>query len=251
LLRKKQTRFECLIFVSLVLELRNKSFFLFYEKQELVVDNSFFHALLLTLHTIAIRFHLITQYYPTYHGDRYSIRDAAKLLMRLGQGIDKPHCFPSNSASKWYLNQTAFDRSKHADVARYTQTLWEKVYPKGPFFFMEEEEEQQNSCTSNSEKSENQTMEKTIPHTLSRFDVLESCQCQATFLWQVSQIKFHDDNFLRQGVQNYYRFMSLTKMGDKKPRFLVPTYQIDLMWHTHILHSIRFYNEDCMNNIQS
>jgi hypothetical protein len=145
-----------------------------------------------------------------------------------------------------------FDQSKHADAARYTQTLWEEVYPKEPFFFIEEaEEQQQHSSTNNSEKSENQTIEKTTPHTLSGFDVLESCQRQATFLWQVSQINFHDDDFLRQGVQNYYKFMSLMKMGDKKPRFLVPTYQIDLMWHTHILHSIRFYHRDCMNNIQS
>jgi len=32
-----------------------------------------------------------------------------------------------------------------------------------------------------------------------------------------------------------------------RPQFLVPTYQIDLMWHTHMLTSIELYHADIMN----
>jgi len=77
------------------------------------------------------------------------------------------------------------------------------------------------------------------------FDVVKSCERQASFLWQVSGPNFYDENFLHQGVYNYIKFVKL--MGNKsKPQFLVPTYQIDLIWHTHILASIAKYHEDNM-----
>jgi Protein of unknown function (DUF1399). len=58
---------------------------------------------------------------------------------------------------------------------------------------------------------------------------------------------------LHEGVENYLKFVRLmgrdstTSTTTGKPKFLVPTYQIDLMWHTHILISIAKYHQD---NIQ-
>lgn len=87
---------------------------------------------------------------------------------------------------------------------------------------------------------------QTISTKLDGFDVLESCERQSTFLWQVSASTFSSDVFLKQGVDNYDKFVRL--MGQKdRPRFIVPTYQIDLMWHTHMLSSIEKYHRDNMN----
>eukprot|EP01083_Nonionella_stella_P316629 1148984_1 len=80
---------------------------------------------------------------------------------------------------------------------------------------------------------------------LDGFDVKASCQRQATFLWQVSGERFHDDQFLQDGVENYLKFIYLVK-DKSRPEYLVPTYQIDLMWHTHILTSLRDYHMDTM-----
>lgn len=78
---------------------------------------------------------------------------------------------------------------------------------------------------------------------LGGFDVIESCTRQSTFLWQVSQPNFSHGEFLQQGVSNYEKFAKL--MGSpEKPTFLIPTYQIDVMWHTHILASIQKYHND-------
>eukprot|EP00551_Chaetoceros_affinis_P005432 CAMPEP_0203665918 /NCGR_PEP_ID=MMETSP0090-20130426/3047_1 /ASSEMBLY_ACC=CAM_ASM_001088 /TAXON_ID=426623 /ORGANISM="Chaetoceros affinis, Strain CCMP159" /LENGTH=599 /DNA_ID=CAMNT_0050529639 /DNA_START=65 /DNA_END=1860 /DNA_ORIENTATION=- len=143
-----------------------------------------------------------------------------------------------------------FDKSKHGDAARYTVRLWEELYPNEPFFVAQNQENSNNQ----DHKVDDEVkvgVEESQSKLLSGFDVIESCERQKAFLWQVSQTNFNDDEFLAQGVENYYKFVSLMKKGEDKPRFLVPTYQIDLMWHTHILHSIQMYHADCRNIISS
>jgi hypothetical protein len=87
------------------------------------------------------------------------------------------------------------------------------------------------------------------------FDLIGSTTRQATFLWQVSGPDFFYTGtdtlkyeFLEQGVQNYKSFLKLKRQpsGRANKQMLVPTYQIDLIWHTHILSSIKKYNEDCV-----
>ena len=75
------------------------------------------------------------------------------------------------------------------------------------------------------------------------YDLIASAACQASFLWQVSGPRFSDDDFLKEGINEYYKFLLLKDDGKLLP--LVPTYQIDLMWHTHILINCRQYIEDC------
>ena len=132
-----------------------------------------------------------------------------------------------------------FDAIQHSSAAEYTMRLWKQLYPSEPFFA---------SIASTANDDEKMDYSN---HLLSGFDVIESCQRQATFLWQVSQVNFQDDSFLQEGVENYFKFMSLMKRDKDKPRFLVPTYQIDLMWHTHMLSSIKDYHRDCLNLIQT
>ena len=133
-----------------------------------------------------------------------------------------------------------FDVTQHKVSAEYTKKLWQQMYPSESFFLFENKNGEPDPTGNNHADS-----------SLSGFDVIESCQRQAAFLWQVSQGSFHNDTFLAQGVENYYKFMSLMKRGEDRPRFLVPTYQIDLMWHTHILSSIKNYHKDCTNVINT
>ena len=75
---------------------------------------------------------------------------------------------------------------------------------------------------------------------LDGFDVVASCARQKTFLWQVSGERYGDEGFLRDGAARYEHFLRLMRRGE----FLVPTYQIDLFWHTHILDSGAAYAAD-------
>ncbi|KAH8062130.1 hypothetical protein JL720_13335 [Aureococcus anophagefferens] len=66
---------------------------------------------------------------------------------------------------------------------------------------------------------------------LDGFDVVASCARQKTFLWQVSGERYEDE--LPRRRARHEHFLRLMRRGE----FLVPTYQIDLFWHTHILDS--------------
>lgn len=123
--------------------------------------------------------------------------------------------------------------ANHNDCA-YTLQLWTDMYPQESFFLNENADSVESAETN---------------LYLTGFDILGSCERQATFLWQVSGERFRCDHFLQEGVQNYYNFVSLmgTALSDgSSPKFLVPTYQIDLIWHTHILSSFALYHADCM-----
>lgn len=126
--------------------------------------------------------------------------------------------------------QAATDKRSEAHA---TRNLWLAQYPDEPFFLCNQE-----SLAGCYERV-------SLDGFLQDFDLLESTKRQATFLWQVSGPRFSEMKFLQQGVINYTRFLQLfATKTDTVP--LVPTYQIDLMWHTHMLKSINVYNQDCI-----
>lgn len=123
------------------------------------------------------------------------------------------------------------DYTQKASVAESTRLLWDQAYPNEAFF--------SNAGPAETKQSE------AAPKLLCGFDLLGSTARQATFLWQVSAERFDDDDFLEEGVENYAKFLQLKQKATAKHIILVPTYQIDLIWHTHILSSIAKYNKDC------
>ena len=118
--------------------------------------------------------------------------------------------------------------------------LWYEHYPDEPFFLKEEETGKVDTDDKTSYDSKK---------VLDGFDIFGSCERQASFLWQVSGERFNDDEFLLEGVRNYYKFLTLKKSDAGSKQIIVPTYQIDLMWHTHMLSSMKDYNNDCCNII--
>jgi len=110
---------------------------------------------------------------------------------------------------------------------------WTELYVDEPFFL--------DSCHATdmikTEKASSGRLGK-----LDKFDLIASTQRQAGFLWQVSGISYQDESFLKQAVCKYYQFLKLPTSTTP----LIPTFQIDLMWHTHILFSIEKYNADCV-----
>ena len=151
--------------------------------------------------------------------------------------LDPEHPFVVLLKENTSSQNLTFQPQTHTAAAEYTEKLWTEMYPSEPFVLSSYNKEE---CKDTSDSTS---------MLLSGFDVIESCQRQTTFLWQVSQEKFQQDSFLKEGVENYFKFIMLMKRNKDRPRFLVPTYQIDLMWHTHILSSIKAYHRDCQNVI--
>jgi hypothetical protein len=126
-----------------------------------------------------------------------------------------------------------------SSIEMKTQNIWKTMYPDEPFFLPDP----------GANSGEGELSVKT-PLTrdgclLSGFDLQASAERQATFLWQISGERFEDDDFLEEGVENYFKFLKLKPRARESKVMLVPTYQIDLIWHTHILSSITDYNKDC------
>jgi len=118
----------------------------------------------------------------------------------------------------------------------FTHERWCKQYPDEPFdeipiAYIEQNHEDLTRS------------QKELIH--EGFNLLESCSRQSSFLWQVSGDRFNDVEFLHQGADKYYKFLQLKGTSKGRSMIIIPTYQIDLMWHTHILSSISKYNDDC------
>jgi hypothetical protein len=65
---------------------------------------------------------------------------------------------------------------------------------------------------------------------------------QASLLWHMSTPQYDDVEFLKESVHRYQ--LMLTLMGKHPNQFIVATYDIDNIWHTHLAYP-RYYLADC------
>ena len=72
--------------------------------------------------------------------------------------------------------------------------------------------------------------------------IVSSAKNQSSFLWHVNWPEYEDDSFLEDSVQRYGMMLAL--MNQHPGQFIVPTYDIDIIWHTHLAFPCR-YIEDC------
>ncbi|CAJ1959376.1 unnamed protein product [Cylindrotheca closterium] len=129
-----------------------------------------------------------------------------------------------------FMQNTEEDLNPAADR---TRSLWNQQYPEESFHLQMDEPNH----------AEQKIDDRSL--LLDGFDLLGSTGRQATFLWQVSGPHFADEDFLKEGALQYYKFLKLRKHEKKSNSVIVPTYQIDLMWHTHILSRMSGYFADC------
>ena len=140
-----------------------------------------------------------------WHCHRLAPRSYARTARRLGLPETEPFLIQAKG-----------------DAADATQKAWAAAYPGEPFFLEGDSGDDAGTLV------------------LDGFDVAAACERQRTFLWQVSGPRFDEGYFLHDGVKRYENFLRLMRSGE----FLVPTYQIDLFWHTHILASASTYAAD-------
>ena len=65
-----------------------------------------------------------------------------------------------------------------------------------------------------------------------RSRVVKSAQQQSSLLWHLRWPEYDDALFLEESVDRYKAMLTL--MGKHPNDFIVPTYDIDNMWHTHM-----------------
>ena len=77
----------------------------------------------------------------------------------------------------------------------------------------------------------------------STYDLYQATQRQKGFFYNVSLPHYRDSKFLTTALIRYKKFLLLMK--NNPTEFIVPCYDIDLMWHTHQLENVAYRN-DCM-----
>jgi hypothetical protein len=72
--------------------------------------------------------------------------------------------------------------------------------------------------------------------------IISSAKNQSSFLWHINWPEYEDSAFLEESVDRYEKMLHLMK---KHPnQFIVPTYDIENIWRTHLAFPSR-YIEDC------
>ncbi|VAI80033.1 unnamed protein product [Triticum turgidum subsp. durum] len=77
------------------------------------------------------------------------------------------------------------------------------------------------------------------------YDLISAVRRQSSFVYQVGTPNMHDHRFLEEALARYKGFLYLIKLNQEKGMnlFRVPTYDVDLMWHTHQLNSVTYYSD--------
>ena len=138
------------------------------------------------------------------------LKYAAYCRQRFGTILDAP-------ASAFRLQ--SLDNLKDEDDSDCiaTRAAWARAYPTEPFFLPA-------SGLPSSAPPEQPCLFEQIVATSVR---------QRTFLWQVSGASFSSECFLAAAIDRYDKFLRLMGTFGYHNHFYVPTYDIDLAWHTH------------------
>ncbi|GAV72026.1 LOW QUALITY PROTEIN: DUF1399 domain-containing protein, partial [Cephalotus follicularis] len=109
-----------------------------------------------------------------------------------------------------------------------TVAIWDKMFPSEPYEL-------------------NVSIQRVAKDTIGAFgttdyDLVWAVQRQSSFFYQVSRPYMSDDLFLEEAVARYKGFLHLVrKNGERSIRHsCVPTYDIDLIWHSHQLHPVSY-----------
>jgi Glycine-rich domain-containing protein-like len=127
------------------------------------------------------------------------------------------------------INDNNYNERLRIDCT-YTLKAWSNMHPNESFF---------------DDKTEDDTAEKEAARVvlIDGFDIALSVSSQRDFLYHVSHHCYNNIGFLQEGVTRYHKFL---KLKQKAGSLVVPTFQIDLAWHAHMLVSTFGYNADCI-----
>jgi len=130
------------------------------------------------------------------------------------------------------LNHQPCSKTKMERRRGRAEIHWNKFYPDDPF-------------TLPRDKLQIMTLYRSIlkqgrPSKLS-YNVIAAAARQKSFYYQDSLPHFKEGWFIKESVSRYSKFLRLKSLHPDA--FLVPCYDIDLIWHTHKVHPVS-YAED-------
>ncbi|PTQ33801.1 hypothetical protein MARPO_0085s0024 [Marchantia polymorpha] len=137
-----------------------------------------------------------------------------------------------------YLAKSPFGEEKlRAETERETIQLWSETYPHEPYHFVRYGEDG-SECTFST---------TSFPPSKVRYNLLAAAERQSSFYYQVNRPWMSDETYLQEAEKRYRGFLHLIRRASKAaeyndgPRpFIVPTYDVDLLWHAHQLRPLAY-----------
>ncbi|XP_062100865.1 glycine-rich domain-containing protein 1 [Humulus lupulus] len=114
---------------------------------------------------------------------------------------------------------------------RETEEIWKSLYPEEPY-----------TLDLNLALSEDISERVYVLEKCTKYDLVSAAKRQTPFFYQVSRPHMNNDLFLEGALARYKGFLHLIRRNKEKSlkRFCVPTYDIDLIWHSHQLHPVSY-----------
>ncbi|KAI4328100.1 hypothetical protein L6164_020485 [Bauhinia variegata] len=115
--------------------------------------------------------------------------------------------------------------------ATQTEEFWNEIYPYEPYNI---------DLMNVSSEDISERIAKLAKYT--KYDLVSAVTRQAPFFYQVSRSHMKNDIFIEEAVARYKGFLHLIKRNKEKgiKRFCVPTYDVDLIWHSHQLRPVAY-----------
>ena len=127
------------------------------------------------------------------------------------------------SVSGALVDHKLYSSKERKHLLKQSEKTWTKKYPTVPFLV-----DDLFQCPSDYESK-------------LTYDILASSGRQSAFYYQISLPHYRDKAFLKDAEVRYRKFLFLKKQYPEE--FLVPCYDIDLMWHTHQLHPCSYKHD--------
>ncbi|XP_078366083.1 uncharacterized protein LOC144650309 [Oculina patagonica] len=120
------------------------------------------------------------------------------------------------------VDHAPLNSSQREEGLQEARRVWRRMYPVDPF----EVDITESPAVVTEYKSRIQ------------YNLEEACYRQSKFYYQVSLPHYYDEEFLKKAVERYEYHLQLIKQHPEV--FMVPCYDIDLIWHAHQLHPLNY-----------
>ncbi|ESQ30746.1 hypothetical protein EUTSA_v10012182mg [Eutrema salsugineum] len=130
------------------------------------------------------------------------------------------------------LDNSNIVSSENGSCKLQTENLWKRLYPMEPYDL--------DLDKAISEPEDISTVEK-----CTTYDLVSAVKRQSSFYSEVSRAHVDSDTIMQEAVGRYKAFLYLIKRNREESIKLisVPTYDIDLIWHTHQLNPSSYYKD--------
>ena len=133
-----------------------------------------------------------------------------------------------------FISHKVSDEHNYRQALAYAEKYWKRKYPDEKFI-VELEDLDSEAVIQGSQPSD-------LSRSLGlQYDLEAAAERQKVFYYQVSLPHYRDEKFLLMALKRYKKFLFMKKSYPNT--FLVPCYDIDLMWHTH-MNFPHVYRED-------